>query len=133
MVEADKSAAQAVVDAGEIQRSLRLDRIIEPMPVMKLDDDIVKAMQKIGLIDETLKRLPGLDCGSCGSPTCRALAEDIVLRTAQEGDCVFRLRDMVRILAQEMVELAAQLPPSLNREKLDQNSVDPKKKNGDDA
>ena len=24
------------------------------------------------------KRLPGLDCGSCGAPTCRALAEDIV-------------------------------------------------------
>lgn len=133
MVEKDKSAAQAVVDVGEVARSLRPDRIIEPLPVMKLDDDIVVAMHKIEMIDETLKRLPGLDCGSCGSPTCRALAEDIVQRTALEGDCVFRLRELVRILAQEMVELAAQLPPSLSREQLGGNEVRQKTKNEDDV
>jgi Na+-translocating ferredoxin:NAD+ oxidoreductase RNF subunit RnfB len=73
-------------------------------------------MQKIELIDDTVKRLPGLDCGSCGSPTCRALAEDIVQGTASETDCVFRLREMVRDLAQEMVNLSEKLPPSLTTE-----------------
>ena len=111
------------VDAEAVRKSLHPERVIEPVPVMKLDDDIVKAMQKIEQIDETLKRLPGLDCGSCGSPTCRALAEDIVKGKALESDCVFRLRELVRILAQEMVELAAQLPPSLSREVLDKNDT----------
>ena len=120
-------------DSEEVQRALHPGRIIEPVAVMKLDNDIMKAMQKIELIDETLKRLPGLDCGSCGSPTCRALAEDIVQGTATEGDCVFRLRELVRILAQEMVELAAQLPPSLSREALDKGETKPRKKNEDDA
>ena len=129
----DARTAAQPADDEEVRKSLHPERIIEPVPVLKLDDDIFKAMQKIEQIDETLKRLPGLDCGSCGSPTCRALAEDIVKGKALEGDCVFRLRDMVRILAQEMVDLAAQLPPSLNREMLDINESKPITKNEDDA
>ncbi len=104
------------VEAAQVRIALREGRSIEPRPVLKLDDDIVVAMQKIELIDDTLKRLPGLDCGSCGSPTCRALAEDIVQGTASETDCVFRLREMVRDLAQEMVNLSEKLPPSLTTE-----------------
>ena len=38
---------------------------------------------------ELLVRLPGLDCGTCGAPSCRALAEDIVRGMASEQDCVF--------------------------------------------
>lgn len=133
MNEVETGAASKLADAKEVEKSLHPGRVIEPVPVMKLDDDIVRAMHKIELIDETLKRLPGLDCGSCGSPTCRALAEDIVQGTALEGDCVFRLREMVRILAQEMVDLAAQLPPSLNREALDKAEARPKKTNVGDG
>jgi len=104
------------IDAEQICRALRPKGAIEPRPAMKLDDDIRVAMQKIELIDAMQKRLPGLDCGSCGSPTCRALAEDIVQGTASETDCVFRLREMVRDLAEEMVNLSAKLPPSLTKE-----------------
>ena len=82
---------------------------------MKLDEDIFAAMHKVELMEETLERLPGLDCGSCGSPSCKALAEDIVQGKASETDCVFRLREKVRDLAQEMVDLAQKLPPSLRR------------------
>ena len=32
--------------------------------------------------------LPGLDCGICGAPSCRALADDIVRGYAEESDCV---------------------------------------------
>lgn len=112
----EKNAAPALIDPTQIQLALHEGRPIEPRPVLKLDDDIVVAMQKIELIDDMLKRLPGLDCGSCGSPTCRALAEDIVQGTASETDCVFRLREMVRDLAQEMVNLSEKLPPSLIKE-----------------
>ena len=111
----EQTPAEPVADA-EIALALHEGRTIEPRPALKLDNDIRVAMQKIEQIDETLKRLPGLDCGSCGSPTCRALAEDIVQGTASETDCVFRLREMVRDLAQEMVNLSEKLPPSLTTE-----------------
>ena len=89
------------------------DRTIEPRPIMRLDEDIFKAMYKVEQMEKTLKKLPGLDCGSCGSPNCKALAEDIVQGEAVETDCIFKLRERVRDLAQEMVGLAAKLPPSL--------------------
>ena len=57
-------------------------------------------------IEEIRQRLPGLDCGSCGSPTCQALAEDIVAGEAREMDCLFLLKERVRLMAKQMVELS---------------------------
>lgn len=89
---------------------------IEPRPIMLLDDDILKAMNKVELIEKTLESLPGLDCGSCGSPNCKAMAEDIAQGRASETDCIFKLRERVRDLAKEMIALAEKLPPSLEKE-----------------
>ena len=125
MRESERQTPAEPVAATEIDLALHEGRMIEPRPALKLDDDIRVAMQKIEQIDETLKRLPGLDCGSCGSPTCRALAEDIVQGTASETDCVFRLREMVRGLAEEMVNLSAMLPPSLNRDTVGKEPAGP--------
>jgi Na+-translocating ferredoxin:NAD+ oxidoreductase RNF subunit RnfB len=36
--------------------------------------------------------LPGLDCGACGAPDCRALAEDIVKGLADDSFCLVRMR-----------------------------------------
>ena len=58
-------------------------------------------------MEEINRSLPGLDCGSCGSPSCRTLAEDIVRGQAVEMDCIFKLRDKLRILAQELADLAS--------------------------
>lgn len=62
-------------------------------PVMKLSDDINVAMQMAIKIEEITNELPGLDCGSCGSPSCATLAEDIVRGYASEDDCIFKLRE----------------------------------------
>ena len=37
-------------------------------------------------------QLPGLDCGSCGAPTCAALAEDVVRGKAAVNDCTVLMR-----------------------------------------
>lgn len=92
-------------------------RAIEPRPISRLDDDIFKALYKVELMEKTLQLLPGLDCGSCGSPNCKALAEDIAQGTASETDCIFKLRERVKDLAQEMVDIAQKLPPSLENNK----------------
>ena len=101
-----RQGSQELVKRGEI----------EARPVMKLDDDIAKALYKVEQMEKTLERLPGLDCGSCGSPTCKALAEDIVQGSSSEMDCIFNLRERVHELAKEMIGLAEKLPPPLDKE-----------------
>lgn len=81
------------------------DRSIVYRPIMNLDSDINEAMRKMNLIEEIYEKMPKLDCGSCGSPSCRALAEDIVRGYAKETDCIFKLREKVSALAQIMLEL----------------------------
>ncbi len=73
--------------------------------VMNLDPDRKEAMKKAMRLETIYKDLPKLDCGSCGSPSCRALAEDIVRGYAVETDCVFKLRERVKELANQLVEL----------------------------
>ncbi len=92
-----------------------MEQAIPPRPVLQLDDNVAKAMAKVEQLEKTLANLPNLDCGSCGSPTCRALAEDIVRGLALETDCVFKLRERVRDLAAEMKELAEKVPPSMGQ------------------
>jgi Na+-translocating ferredoxin:NAD+ oxidoreductase RNF subunit RnfB len=56
----------------------------------ELNDKIpLKAsIKKISLIHHLLEQLPKIDCCACGSPTCRALAEDIVKGEKTINDCV---------------------------------------------
>ena len=72
---------------------------LEAAPVMKLSDNLTQAMEMMAKIDQLTETLPGLDCGACGAPTCRALAEDIVRGYAREGECVFLLREQLERLA----------------------------------
>lgn len=74
-------------------------------PVMNLDSDRMEAMKKAIKLEALYEQFPKLDCGSCGSPSCRALAEDIVRGYAVETDCVFLLRERVKELTRQMVEL----------------------------
>jgi Na+-translocating ferredoxin:NAD+ oxidoreductase RNF subunit RnfB len=59
---------------------------------MKLANNVSEAMMRMKRMNELLEVFPGLDCGTCGAPTCRALAEDIVRGFAHEDDCVFRMK-----------------------------------------
>ncbi|MBW6516435.1 MAG: 4Fe-4S binding protein [Candidatus Cloacimonetes bacterium] len=65
---------------------------LEPRSIMELDKDIKSALEKMKKVKEIVQILPGLDCGVCGSPTCKALAEDIVQGKAKISDCLVRLK-----------------------------------------
>jgi iron only hydrogenase large subunit-like protein len=83
------------------------ERILPRSPE-PLDQDINKAIEKMKQIEVLESKLPGLDCGSCGAPGCRALAEDIVAGKAKEIDCVFVLKDRVRdlsVLTNELLQV----------------------------
>lgn len=86
---------------------IHYDIPFEPRDITKLSNDVNEAMRMMERMETIEKTLPGLDCGSCGSPSCRTLAEDIVRGQAVEMDCIFKLRDKLRILAQELADLAS--------------------------
>lgn len=78
---------------------------IEANPAMQLDLDIMKAIEKYEQMELIARNLPGLDCGACGAPDCLALAEDIVRGEATETDCVFKLKEKIKNVAEQMSEL----------------------------
>lgn len=63
-------------------------RELTASPAMKLADNVITAMKMMSKLKEIESSLPGLDCGICGAPSCRALADDIVRGYAQQTDCV---------------------------------------------
>jgi Na+-translocating ferredoxin:NAD+ oxidoreductase RNF subunit RnfB len=75
---------------------------LEFAPVMTLAENVEDAMRLMGEIDEIAEQLPKLDCGSCGAPTCRALAEDIVRGLARETDCIFLMRRQIQDIASQL-------------------------------
>lgn len=71
------------------EREYRLPYPFQAREGMRLDADLLVAMDKLRRIDEVARKFPGIDCGSCGCPTCLALAEDVVQGYASEGDCIY--------------------------------------------
>ncbi len=102
------------LDKAYESRRFELSEPIQPRPIMVLDEDMSKALVKMERLDEITKDLPGLDCGACGSPSCRALAEDIVRGFAFNTNCVIKLRGRVKMLAEELLDLAQRLPPAMS-------------------
>lgn len=88
-------------------KKFRMTREIEPNESNQLTGTMLERIVKAARIDEIEQGLPGLDCGSCGSPTCRALAQDIVGGYASEMNCIFKLNERISELAGELVSLGA--------------------------
>ncbi len=108
LVKGIESKALDEAEAEYVKSNTRwkLEKNIMEKTVLKLDTDIEAAIKKMKELEVINASLPGLDCGSCGSPSCRALAEDIVRGDASELDCIFKLREKVKKLAREMIELS---------------------------
>ncbi|MDR1894639.1 MAG: 4Fe-4S binding protein [Spirochaetales bacterium] len=93
-----------------------LNEDLKPRPIQKLDDNFQRAIEMMDQMEKLATGLPGLDCGACGAPSCRALAEDIVRGTARKNDCIFVLREEIRSLSINLAELGAWVPQSMKRD-----------------
>ena len=63
-------------------------------PITRLSDNIVESMRMLSDIQKLRELLPGIDCGACGAPTCRAFAEDVVRkRTSPDGCLILKSRE----------------------------------------
>lgn len=92
---------------GEDQDYINWCKSVDYEPIMQLDDNISSALEKMAEIDEITAELQGLDCGSCGSPSCRAFAEDIVRGYCKKDDCIFVLRESMHDIAEKLAQLSS--------------------------
>ena len=57
--------------------------------------DLAKALEMMNLVEDLVSKLPGMNCGACGAPDCKTLAEDIAAGDAKFTDCVFmRIKEL---------------------------------------
>ena len=75
-------------------------------PVFRLGSNVRESIAMVKQVDSLLQQLPGLDCGSCGAPTCRARAEDIVRGHGSKQDCIHVLKRSVKELTASCTKLA---------------------------
>ena len=91
---------------GNAEELVKWTKDVQYEPVFNLGNPIMESFARLNQVERLCKKLPGLDCGSCGAPTCKALAEDIVRGEAVESDCVYYLRENLHKLSEEVSILA---------------------------
>lgn len=81
------------------------DDMPEYHPISRLSESMAESMRMLSDIQKLRDTLPGIDCGSCGAPTCRAFAEDVVKECAKIDGCVLKYKDaLLDYLNQKDVE-----------------------------
>ncbi len=94
---------EAEVERRFPNENFSLDRPLRPRPVKGLMGDLKERVRIMRLAEEIRDSLPGLDCGLCGTPTCKTLARDVSLGEADRKDCVFYSKERLRELQKQHI------------------------------
>ena len=78
------------------------NRGLEYKPVYQLGNNMQESIELLTDVENILEKFPGLDCGSCGAPSCRALAEDIIRKEASENDCIHIVREYLHKISKDI-------------------------------
>ena len=78
-------------EADYIPEYYLFNKLPEYQPISRLSNSMAESMRMMADIQKLRETLPGIDCGSCGAPTCRAFAEDVVKGNAKIYDCLIKL------------------------------------------
>ncbi|MDO4488647.1 MAG: [Fe-Fe] hydrogenase large subunit C-terminal domain-containing protein [Eubacteriales bacterium] len=81
---------------------LSFKKDIEYEPVLQMGDSVIEGFVRLNQAERLAKTLPGLDCGSCGAPSCSALAKDIVKGEATQEMCIYMMRSHIADLSKEL-------------------------------
>lgn len=79
---------------------------VEYEPVFQLGTNLKESFRMLHEMEQYEKQFPGLDCGSCGAPTCKALAEDIVKGKGKLTDCIYILKENVHEISGHINKMA---------------------------
>ena len=93
---------------GEVPREREMDSMkdyllshsrvehVKPRSMFVLDADRGKAFEKMERINHLKARLPQIDCGLCGAPSCESFAADVVINRIGLSRCIFYQRHLER-------------------------------------
>ena len=56
-------------------------------PIQRLSENFAESLRMMANIQKLRDALPGIDCGACGAPTCRAFAEDVIKGNVKRDSC----------------------------------------------
>lgn len=115
--------SQNHLKGGPIPNLMEWEESLEFSDVLTLSSDLKEAMQMMVKIDQIEQEFPGLDCGACGAPTCRAFAEDVVKGVCKATDCIFVYRKQMKKMASTLTELEESMV-RFSREGPDQDEED---------
>ncbi len=90
---------------GKIPKDAFWTKEVAFEPVFRLGNTPAESIEIMQQIDNIAETLPGLDCGSCGAPSCRALAQDIVRGVANERDCIHLLKRYLHKISSDLNSL----------------------------
>ena len=76
----------------------------EYVPISRLSESMAESMRMMADIQKLRSQLPGYDCGSCGAPTCRAFAEDVIKGNAKKSDCILIMKDRLKEYLEKLGE-----------------------------
>ncbi len=74
----------------QLPQSVMFEEFPVYKPISRLSDSMSESMKMMAEIQKLKAELPGIDCGSCGAPNCRAFAEDIVKGQSKIENCLIR-------------------------------------------
>jgi ferredoxin len=96
----------------------KLWKMGDPVPSkqrLPLSSDLSEAMNRLKQMKAVFAELPHIDCGACGRPSCKAMAEDVAREQGEITDCIFKLREDISSLASQIISLADLQPNALKR------------------
>lgn len=95
------------LEKGDVEEGLWNDEV-RYKPVFHIGNNMKESIENMTRVESIYQKFPKLDCGSCGAPSCKALAEDIVRGVAKEEDCIHILREYIHKLSDELLRLDTQ-------------------------
>ena len=75
-----------------VPQSFMFDEVPSYYPISRLSESRSESMRMLSEIQKLRSTLPGIDCGSCGAPNCRAFAEDVIRGNADINGCIISHR-----------------------------------------
>ncbi|MDR3076351.1 MAG: Fe-S cluster protein [Synergistaceae bacterium] len=105
-------------ELDELYSAPKLWHTREPIPSkqrLPLSSDLSEAMNRMKQMKAIFAEMPHIDCGACGRPSCKAMAEDIVREQGEITDCIFKLREGISSLATQILSLADAQPHTIQK------------------
>ncbi len=102
-----KKLARDAVGGFSQQSSLDIpniewNRSLSYTPVMELGSTLGDGLDNYKRMQHILSKLPGIDCGCCGAPTCETFAQDILKKNAKIDDCIVIMRRKLENMLQSL-------------------------------